>query len=87
MIRDLFKVPLETHGSNSMICSLSGLIKFYTNIVRLNRLSDLLGLAKQKALFKHFDKDFPLEKYFERKCSVYGCAAVTLQKFIVNIND
>ena len=32
--------------------SLSGLIKFYTNIIKWNKLSDLLGLTLEKALLK-----------------------------------
>ena len=37
--------------------------------MRLNRLSDLLGLAQQKASSKLF---IPSEMYFEHKCNVHG---------------
>ena len=46
MIRELSKVPLGTRDSNSVLPW--GLIKFYTSILILNRLSDLLGLAQKR---------------------------------------
>ena len=56
-------------------CSLSASIKFYTNI-ELNRLSDLLGLAK-KSFVKHFDKDLPSECILNANATFTVCSVET----------
>ena len=63
------KVPLGTRGSNSML--LWWVNKIQTSIIRLNKLSHLLGPAQQKALLKIFMKFFS-EMHFERTCNVHG---------------
>ena len=75
MVRELSKVPLETRGSNLMLSY--GLIKFYTSIIRLNRLSDLLGLAQQKALLKLLMKTFVQKCILNAECNVHSCAVET----------
>ena len=54
-------------------CSLSGLIKFHTNI-RLNRLSDLLGPAKQKALLNILIKTFLQKCILNANATFMDCA-------------
>ena len=58
-------------------CSLSGLIKFYINIMRLNRLSHLLGLAKQKALLNILIKTFLQKCILNANVAFMDCAVET----------
>ena len=65
-------------------CSLGGLIKFYTSIIRLNRLNGLLGRAQKKALLEI------LIKTFLQKCVLNADAAfmhgLCLSKNSVRLN-
>ena len=58
-------------------CSLSGLIKFYTNIVTLNILSDLLELTKQKGLLNILKKAFLQKCILNTNSAFMDCALET----------
>ena len=80
MIRVTYKVPLGTHGSDLML--LSRLIKFCRGIIRLNRLSDLLGQAQQKALLKLLIKTFLQKCILNTNATFMDCAVETTVCFM-----
>ena len=52
-------------------------MSFYTSIIRLNRLSDLLGLAQRKALSKILMKTFLQKCILNANAAFMDCAAET----------